>query len=76
MNSNIQIISENNIENDYDNILMYLNKFTQYGIYYKKKLLYIPKDNRIFKYNFFIKYPTFVKDVVDKQFLKPYDKAE
>jgi hypothetical protein len=71
--SNIQIISENNIENDYDNILMYLNKFTQYGIYYKKKLLYIPKDNRIFKYTFFIKYPTFGKDVVDKQFLDIYN---
>ena len=73
LHSNIQIISENSIEHDYDNILIYLNKFTPYGIYYKKKMLYIPKDTRIVKYTFYVKYPTFSKTVVDKQFLDIYN---
>lgn len=71
--SNIQIISENSIENDYNNITDYLSEFTSYGIFYKKKKLYIPKDNRIFKYTFYIKYPTFGKSIVDKQFLDIYN---
>jgi hypothetical protein len=70
---NLQIISENNINQDYSNISDYLSKFTQYGIYFKKKLLYIPKDNRIHRYTFFIKYPTFGKIIVDKQFLDIYN---
>lgn len=72
-NSNIQIISENSIDVDYNNIIEYLSEFTNYGIFYKKKKLYIPKDNRIFKYTFYIKYPTFGKSIVDKQFLDIYN---
>jgi len=71
--SNIQIISENSIDTDYNNIIDYLSEFTNYGIFYKKKKLYIPKDNRIFKYTFYIKYPTFGKSIVDKQFLDIYN---
>lgn len=72
-NFNIQLISENAIEHDYDIIVNYLSEFTQYGIFYKKKKLYVPKDNRIFKYIFYIKYPTFGKTIVDKQFLDIYN---
>lgn len=70
---NLQVISENDIEQDYDNIVGYLSEFTKYGIFYKKKRMYIPKDNRIFKYTFFIKYPTFGMQLVDKPFLEIYN---
>lgn len=70
---NIQIISENDIDQDYDNIVNYLSKYTNYGIFYKKKRLHIPKDNRIFKYTFFIKYPTLGMKIVDKRFLDIYN---
>ena len=35
--NNIQIISENDIEDDYNNISQFLSTYTNYGIYYKKK---------------------------------------
>ena len=70
---NLQVISENDIEQDYDNIVGYLSEFTKYGIFYKKKRMYIPKDNRIFKYTFFVKYPTFGMQLVDKPFLEIYN---
>jgi hypothetical protein len=70
---NLQVVSENCIDQDYDNIVNYLSEFTNYGIFYKKQRLYIPKDNRMFKYTFFIKYPTFGKQIVDKQFLDIYN---
>jgi hypothetical protein len=70
---NIQIISENSIENDYLNLSNFLSKYTPYGIYYKTKKLYIPKDNRILKYTFFIKYPTFGSSIVDKKIIDIYN---
>jgi hypothetical protein len=72
-NFNIQIISENDIEHDFNIIAEYLAEHTHYGIYYKKKNIYIPKDRRIFKYVFFIKYPSLSKKIVDKQFLDIYN---
>ena len=69
----ISIISENEIEHDNDVIVSYLSSFTNYGISYKKKKLFIPKDNRIYKYTFYIKYPTFGKDIIDKPFLDIYN---
>jgi hypothetical protein len=80
--SNIQIISENGIEQDYQNIINYLSSYTNYGIYYKKKKLYIPKDNRIYKYTLFIKYPSLTSVTekgsrgIDKQFLDIYNCGE
>jgi hypothetical protein len=59
----------------FNNISKYLQEFTQFGVFYKKKLLYIPKDTRIHKYTFFIKYPTCGKTVSDKQFLDIYNCA-
>lgn len=75
---NIQIISENDIEHDYQNIVNFLSTYTKYGIYYKKKKLYIPKDNRIYKYTLFIKFPIIGKDSrsIDNQFLDIYNCAE
>jgi hypothetical protein len=81
-NENIQIISENDIEHDYKNIVNYLSSYTNYGIYYKKEKMYIPKDNRIYKYTLFIKYPTFTSIAgkhsrgIDKQFMDIYNCGE
>jgi hypothetical protein len=73
-NEKIQIISENNIEQDYANIISYLASFTNYGIFYKKKQLYIPKDNRLFKHTLYIKYPTFKSgSMIEKPFLDIYN---
>lgn len=69
----IQIISENDIEHDFGNILNFISAFTNYGIYYKKKKLYIPKDNRIFKHTIYIKYPTLGNELIDKPFLDIYN---
>ena len=55
---NIQIISENDIETDHKNIVEFLSRFTGYGIFYKKRKLYVPKNNRILKYTLYVKYPT------------------
>ena len=80
ISKNIQIISENAIEQDYQNIVNYLSLYTKHGIYYKKKKLYVQKDNRIFKYTLFIKYPTITSTKgsrgIDKQFLDIYNCAE
>ena len=72
-NFNLQIISENDIDHDYDLIVSYLSEFTHYGIYYKKKKLYIPKDNRIFRYVFYIKYITLDGTISNKKFLDIYN---
>ena len=69
----LSIISENDIDIDYANIKQYLREFTPFGIYYKMKKLYIPKDNRICKYTFYIKYPSFGKQVIDKPILDIYN---
>jgi hypothetical protein len=69
----IQIISENDIDHDFGNILNFISAFTNYGIYYKKKKLYIPKDNRIFKHTIYIKYPTLGNELIDKPFLDIYN---
>jgi hypothetical protein len=74
---NIQIISENDIEHDYRNIANFLSSYTNYGIYYKKKKLYVPQDNRLYKYTLFIKYPVIGKTSsgIDKQFIDIYNCA-
>jgi hypothetical protein len=70
----IQIISENDIDHDYNNIVSYLASFTNYGIFYKKKQMYIPKDNRLFKYTLYIKYPEIKSgSMVEKPFLDIYN---
>lgn len=78
---NIQIISENDISHDYQNIATFISSYTNYGIYYKKKKLFIPKDGRIHRYTFFIKYPTFTSvnknsRGIDKPFLDIYNCGE
>jgi hypothetical protein len=78
---NVQIISENNINHDYQNIMSFLSSYTNYGIYFKKKKIYIPKDSRIYKYTFYIKYPTFISASknsrgIDKPFLDIYNCGE
>ena len=74
-NSVIQIISENNIEMDYSNIVRYISKFTPYGVFYKKRKMYIPKNNRILKYTIYIKYPTIKSSTIDKPIMDIYNCA-
>lgn len=73
-NAVMQVISENTIDQDYKNIAMFLSKFTKYGVFYKKKKLYIPKDHRICKHTLYIKIPTFGKNSqgIDKPFMDIY----
>jgi hypothetical protein len=72
-NSSIQVISENDIELDYRNIMSYLSKFIKYGIFFKKRKLYIPKNNRILKYTLYVKYPGIKSSGVNKPFLDIYN---
>ena len=76
LDDNIQIISENDIVVDYNAISIYLSKHTDFGIFYKKKNLYIPKDNRICRHTIFIKYPTSTLSgckIIDKPFMDIYN---
>ena len=79
LSENIQIITENPIEQDYNNIVNFLSVYTNYGIHYKKQKLYTPKDNRIYKHTFYIKYPSITANTsdgsrgIDKQFLDIYN---
>lgn len=78
----IQIISENSIDMDYKNIVSFLYQYTDYGIFYKKRKMYIPKNNRILKYTLYIKYPTLTSKAsnqlpncsgIDKPFMDIYN---
>lgn len=55
-NELIQIVSENSIDVDYKNFALYLSKFTKHKIFFKKRKLYVPKNNRILKHTIYIKY--------------------
>lgn len=79
ISENIQIITENPIEQDYNIIVNFLSVYTNYGIHYKKQKLYTPKDNRIYKHTFYINYPSITSNTsdgsrgIDKQFLDIYN---
>jgi hypothetical protein len=68
----IKIISENEADVDLLNITNYLSNYTKFPIYYKEKMLYIPKDNRIKRHRFYIRFPTTSSDV-EKPFLDIYN---
>ena len=70
---NIQVISENPIDMDYENIARCLSKYTNYGIFYKKRKMYVPKNTRIVKYTLYIKYPTIKTSTIDKPFMDIYN---
>jgi hypothetical protein len=80
--SNIQIITENSIEQDYSDIVSYLSVYTKYGITYKKQKLYVPNDNRIYKHIFYIKCQSLTTNTyigssgIDKPFLDIYNCGE
>jgi hypothetical protein len=73
-NNRLQIISEKDIETDYMNISLFLSKKTNNAIYYKKKLLHVPKDSMLLKYTFYIKYPG-ISSYTEKPFLDIYNCA-
>ena len=70
--NSIQVISENLIETDYQNISSYLSKFTKFGIFFKKRKMYVPQNDRMHKYTLYIKFPS-VKSFIDKPFMDIYD---
>ena len=72
----VQVISENSIEVDLHNIVNYLSKYTDYKISYKKKKLFVPKDNRLCKYVFYVKIPKISKNTSDKPFLEIYNSGQ
>ena len=50
----LDIISQNSIDSDYKAIIAFLSKFTQEGIVYKEKSLYIHNNYTMKKYAFYI----------------------
>lgn len=72
--ANISIISENDVSVDYANISSFMKSLTMYGIYYKKRKLYIPKDRRLIKHTFYIKFNDGI-NASDKPFLDIYNSA-
>ena len=58
---------------DYENIARCLSKYTNYGIFYKKRKMYVPKNTRIVKYTLYIKYPTIKTSTIDKPFMDIYN---
>jgi hypothetical protein len=71
-NAPLKIISENDITLDYARLTEFLSKHTKYGIYFKKRRLYVPKNNRIIKHTIYIKYPN-LKSGVDKPLISIYN---
>ena len=71
----LSIISPYNIEDDYNKIITYLSKYTQYGIYYKKNNVYIPIEKRLSVYTIYIKYPGITNNTSDKPLLEIYNNA-
>lgn len=67
----IELISAN-IDADFKLIVNSLSKYIEYGITYKKKSIYLPKENQMEKYNFYIEIP-FVKNIKKKHFLTIYN---
>ncbi len=74
LDANLSIISESDIKTDYNNISSYMQSLTMFGIYYKKRKLYIPKDRRLVKHTFFIKFDDGINSS-DKPFLDVYNSA-
>jgi hypothetical protein len=50
----ICIMSKNTIKTDFDRFTNYISKYNDFNITFKKKNIFIAKDNRITKYTFFI----------------------
>lgn len=69
----VELISENDIERDFKNISEHVANFTDHGLYFKKKKLYIPKDTRIYKYRIFVKFPIIGNKKVDKPLVDIYN---
>lgn len=67
----IEVISSN-VETDFKLLVNYLSKFINYGITYKKKSIYLPKDFQMEKYNFYVEIP-FIKNLKKKHFLTIYN---
>ncbi len=66
----IELISAN-IDKDFELLSNFLLKFISYGISYKKKTLYLPKEFQMEKYNFYLEMPT--KLQAKKHFLTIYN---
>ncbi len=67
----IRVISKD-INADFALLVNYLSKFMEYGISYRKKVLYLPKEQRLEKYNFYIEIP-YVKNIKQKRFLTVFN---
>lgn len=67
----IQMLSSN-IEIDHKLLVNFLSKFIEYGISYKKKNIYLPKESQLEKYNFYLEIPC-VKSLTKKHFLTIYN---
>ncbi len=67
----IEVISPN-AEVDFKLLVNYISKFISYGITYKEKSIYLPKDSQMKKYNFYVEIP-FVKNMKKKHFLTIYN---
>jgi hypothetical protein len=70
-NAEISVISIN-VEEDHKLLVNYLSRFIDYGISYKKKSLYLPKEDQMEKYNFYLEIP-FIKNIKKKHFLTIYN---
>lgn len=67
----IEVISSN-IEVDYKKLVNYLSRFIIYAITYTKKTIYLPKETRMEKYNFYIDVP-YIKKTKKRRFLTLYN---
>lgn len=71
-NPKIMEVISANVDVDFTMLVTFLSKFIEYGISYTKKTLYLPKENQMEKYNFYLEIP-FVKNIKKKHFLTIYN---
>jgi hypothetical protein len=68
----IEFISENDIEIDFKILVTFLAKHISYGIIYKEKKLYLPKESLMKKYKIYILYP-YKNKIIKKPIVNIYN---
>ena len=71
----IQIVSKNRIEDDIKQLIEFIEKYTDYGITYRRQKIDIPKDFRTKKFTVYVEFPKLGK-TVQKAFLDIYNSAQ
>jgi hypothetical protein len=69
-----KVISQAPIEKDFEMIVNYMSKYIRHPITYRKKSVYIPRENRMEQYNIYVDIPC-IKDVKRKHIMTLFNNS-